>query len=419
MTKHALILADETAFWKIGGLPQIQRQLLNLNEYFSHHNHTDFKITVFWKEDSRRDISSLLRHVYLRDLDIFETEDPLEVVQRIKSDLNETVMIPTDHLFGRKTLIKIFEQKNDYPLKRFHRFGDVDADLFSDHNHFLWEKLALLLTASPETPKEAEKKGYYDYWAVLENSSEISRHEKRMIYYLGKPSDGMMGHIFNRYVSCRVTRRLIKLKITPNQWTFLMFLYFLFGGWCLTLGTYFGFVVGAAIYYSISVLDGCDGEIARITFTESKKGEWFDTVTDMIVNQLFIVLSGFGLMRYFSYSPHAWLYFAEGVVCVVFYMITLNLVNRFVKRHYPDAKNFSGYGELLVNETGAKGPLKNLFYFFTQLVKRDFYTIIILIMVLCDQMDAVLHGLFIGTVANLVPLVGMRRKNAVPTSVSH
>lgn len=409
--RHAVILADETAFWRVGGLPQIQRQLLNLREYFFHHKQANFKITIFWKEDSRQNISSLLGHVFLKGLDIFETEDVHEVIQRLKNDLNETVMIPTDHLFGRKTLIKILEQKNDSLLKRFHVFSDKDAVLFSELSHFLWEKMALLVTSELQVPKETEKKGYYDYWAVLEHPSEISRHEKRMIYYLGKASDGLMGRVFGRYVSCLVTRYLIKLKIKPNQWTVFTFIYFLFGGWFLTHGTYFGFVVGAAIYYSVPILDGCDGEIARVTFSESEKGEWFDNVMDVIANQLFTILLGFGLMKYFSWFPHAWWYFGEGILCAVFYMIAQSLVSRYVRRHHKDAKSFAIFGELLVKETGAHGQLKNLFYFFTQLMKRDFYTMAILIVAVCDRMDIALHGLFIGTVIGLITLIwsGMKR----------
>lgn len=414
-----MVLADETAFWQVGGLPQIQRQLLNLREYFIHHQRADFKITVFWKEDSRQDISALLQHVYLRGLNIFQTEDAHEVAQRLKNNLNETVMIPTDHLFGRKALIKILAQQNDASLKRFHVFTDRDAVLFSEHGHFLWEKLALLVTSDPHAPKEIEKKGYYDYWAVLEHPHEIPRHEKRMIYYLGKPLDGMMGRIFGRYVSCQVTRYLIKLKIKPNQWTIFTFIYFLFGGWFLTHGTYLGFVVGAAIYYSVTILDGCDGEIARVTFSESEKGEWFDNVMDVITNQLFAVLLGFGLMSYFSWFPHAWWYFAEGILCAVFHMIAQRLMGRYVRRYHKDARSFSIFGELLIKESGVHGQLKNLFYFFTEFMRRDFYTMAILIAAVCDRMDIALHGVFIGTVISLVPLVWSGMKKTPTTSVSN
>jgi hypothetical protein len=44
---------------------------------------------------------------------------------------------------------------------------------------------------------------------------------------------------------------------------------------------------GGLLFQAQSVLDGCDGELARLTFRGSKAGEWIDTVGDDLTNYAF------------------------------------------------------------------------------------------------------------------------------------
>ena len=61
------------------------------------------------------------------------------------------------------------------------------------------------------------------------------------------------------------------------------------GAVAVARGSYASMLVGALLFQLNSILDGVDGELARVRFQESKLGEWIDTVSDDLCNVLFYV----------------------------------------------------------------------------------------------------------------------------------
>jgi phosphatidylglycerophosphate synthase len=49
------------------------------------------------------------------------------------------------------------------------------------------------------------------------------------------------------------------------------------------------------LFQAQSVLDGCDGELSRLTFRGSRAGEWLDTVGDDLTNYSFFTGAALGL----------------------------------------------------------------------------------------------------------------------------
>src|ERR1039457_6822422 len=62
-------------------------------------------------------------------------------------------------------------------------------------------------------------------------------------------------------------------------------------------GTYWSFLWGLIFFQVFSVLDGCDGEIARAKFLESESGRRLDDLFDILSNILLVVGLGFGLSQ--------------------------------------------------------------------------------------------------------------------------
>jgi phosphatidylglycerophosphate synthase len=56
----------------------------------------------------------------------------------------------------------------------------------------------------------------------------------------------------------------------------------LYAGWLFSRGEYASGVIAASLSLAASVLDGCDGELARLQFKESAFGCWVDTVGDYV-----------------------------------------------------------------------------------------------------------------------------------------
>jgi 1L-myo-inositol 1-phosphate cytidylyltransferase / CDP-L-myo-inositol myo-inositolphosphotransferase len=114
---------------------------------------------------------------------------------------------------------------------------------------------------------------------------------------------GVIARHLNKRISFRITRYLLcKLPITPNQVTLLAAAIGFLGCLVIATGTYSGTVAGFLLVQVQSVLDGCDGELARIRFQQSALGEWLDTVADDALNLALVASMGVGLWR----SGHGW-----------------------------------------------------------------------------------------------------------------
>jgi CDP-L-myo-inositol myo-inositolphosphotransferase len=118
------------------------------------------------------------------------------------------------------------------------------------------------------------------YWVDIDNERMLKKAEKMLLTSLRKQSDGPIMRFVNRPISTRITRYLYKSSLTPNQISLISLLFAIFGACFFLLGGYINLVFGAFLAQTSSVIDGIDGEIARLKFQETKFGIWFDAVLD-------------------------------------------------------------------------------------------------------------------------------------------
>jgi phosphatidylglycerophosphate synthase len=96
--------------------------------------------------------------------------------------------------------------------------------------------------------------------------------------------DGLVDRYFNRKLSGHLTRWFLKTSLTPNQITLLSFMAGLISGLFFWKGGYLNGIIGALVFQCSSVLDCCDGEVARLKGMQSKLGQWLDVVCDNIIH---------------------------------------------------------------------------------------------------------------------------------------
>jgi phosphatidylglycerophosphate synthase len=113
-----------------------------------------------------------------------------------------------------------------------------------------------------------------------------------------KAEDGWTSTYVNRRVSLTITRLLLHTGIHPNHLTLAILALGLSSGVVAARGDHNGFIYGAALLQAQSILDGCDGELARMTFRQTKLGEWLDTIGDDLSNYAFFAGAGFGMHRF-------------------------------------------------------------------------------------------------------------------------
>jgi CDP-L-myo-inositol myo-inositolphosphotransferase len=135
------------------------------------------------------------------------------------------------------------------------------------------------------------------FWIDVDTPEALQAAERELLARLRKPTDGPVSRYLNRPLSTRLTRRLVNTSITPNQLSVLSFAIAALGAVALALPGYGALALGGLLAQLSSVLDGCDGEVARLRFSGSELGGWFDAVLDRYADALLV-----GGLAY-----HAWL----------------------------------------------------------------------------------------------------------------
>jgi len=108
--------------------------------------------------------------------------------------------------------------------------------------------------------------------------------EHALLRGLENPHDGYLDGAINRRLSRPLTRLLLRTPLTPNHVTVIGVLLGIAGGVLLGAATTAGVLAGVAALLVSGVLDCCDGEIARIKFTESRIGHLLDITGDTLVH---------------------------------------------------------------------------------------------------------------------------------------
>jgi len=121
-------------------------------------------------------------------------------------------------------------------------------------------------------------------WVRFQSDADRARVERWLLHDLIKESEGFMSRYLERRISLAVTRRLVDTRITPNEMTLVSIGIGLIGARFFAGPTRSQHLLGAIFFWLHSVLDGCDGELARLKFAESRWGGLIDFWGDNLVH---------------------------------------------------------------------------------------------------------------------------------------
>ena len=103
-----------------------------------------------------------------------------------------------------------------------------------------------------------------------------------------KSNDGPVSRYLNRPISNRITKQIANFPVKPNHISLVSFLLSLLAAIIIAFKGYSFLVLGALLAQLSSILDGCDGEVARLKNITSKYGGWFDQILDRYADLLLI-----------------------------------------------------------------------------------------------------------------------------------
>ncbi len=119
------------------------------------------------------------------------------------------------------------------------------------------------------------------YWNDIDSPRQLEFAERWLLDLIGgKTRDGPVARHLNRPLSLRLSRLLAALPVTPNQISITSFVLCLIAAGLMASGSAKMLILGGLLAQFASVLDGCDGEIARLKYQASDYGGWLDAVLD-------------------------------------------------------------------------------------------------------------------------------------------
>ncbi len=290
--KTALILPpNASSFRQVAGLPLIQRTVLAALR-------ADFDRIVVVGREYTAELRALLRSD-----ERTRAVEVTEVVPTIEG--SDVTVIPSDRLLTPATLDRVHAVPLDgRPLLfggasgdalascRPSMLGAVDADsLTSSATERLW---AELLAQGGERVSLGE-----ELCAPISDDRSVTEAEAALCRRLradSAASDGPLAHWIDRRVSLRISRWLVRrTRLRPNHITIIGTSTGLLAAALLAVGTYWSSVAGTLLFLCTTIIDGCDGEVARLTFRESSFGQKFDVITDNIVHVAIFIGLAIGL----------------------------------------------------------------------------------------------------------------------------
>ncbi len=153
------------------------------------------------------------------------------------------------------------------------------------------------------------------YALRVTDGASARQAERALLLSLRKPIDGFISQHLNRHVSTAITRHLVKLPLRPNHWTVVfMFIGIAAGVMATRAEHWWALVLAGLLFQAQSILDGCDGEMARITYRFSHSGQWLDSIGDDLTNYIFTLGLAIGLARVYQ---QPWFYVAGGITFAV------------------------------------------------------------------------------------------------------
>ncbi len=118
-------------------------------------------------------------------------------------------------------------------------------------------------------------------WQRVRSEKDRRIAERKLDRWLVKSTDGMYARL-NRRISVPISRQLIKFPISANMVSIFTLAVGIVSAAFFALGGYWNTVLGALLCLFASILDGCDGEVARLKLLESDFGCWLETVCDYV-----------------------------------------------------------------------------------------------------------------------------------------
>ena len=207
------------------------------------------------------------------------------------------------------------------------------------------------------------------WYQDVRDAADVQAAEKQLFNSLKGECEGFVDRFFNRKISRWLTRIFLAAGLSPNAITIIATVVGLVSAAGFGIGTYGAGIIAALLFQLAAIIDCCDGEVARLTFTESPFGARLDIAMDNVVHMAIFAGIAVGSYLRVAGSEGAWVPLTLGLAAILGNGLSFWLVTRAQK-----IKAASGW-KTSVQAAWSDFMLKNV-------ASRDFSVIVLLFAVL-------------------------------------
>ena len=326
MPKEAVILfQDESGLIPVFGVPCIKRLLIMLKQLGVE------KIIVMGKSELYERLSSETNNtqfIYC-PLNSPQTLREMPLGDMFKGSI---LVLKANHVVDKASLKKLIEKCGDPPCVLL---GKSNEPIFLVSSKDLINTIGLLWeNRSTEGLNSSSKRleGIAGLPFSINGHEQVEEAEAMLIKALSlekRDSDSPLAKYFDRNISLFFTKRLVCTGITPNQVTLMGMSIGLIGAGLLAMPNYWTELIGSLLFLFCVIIDGIDGEIARLKLKESQFGHYLDIITDNIVH--IAVFIGMGLGLYQRTNNRLYLYLI-GVLLIGFGLCAISVYQCILKK---------------------------------------------------------------------------------------
>lgn len=257
--------------------------------------------------------------------------------------------------------------------------------------------IAELVDAIPAATAEPP---YLSFCTPVLDRRALRKAERTMVWSLRKQADGLASSLINRHLSLPMSWVLMRTPIRPNHVTLFCFALAVTGGVVIGQGGWLAGLIGMLLVNLGSIIDGVDGELARLKYRFSRLGQWMDTLADDFGNIAYVTGIAFNLRD----AGVTWA-MPLAVAALVCFAITQTTQYVLITTVYKSGDlaaipwAFQSHDFLSARPTGAVAWIKATV---PKMLKRDFALTMFVVFALIGRLDAILLVFSAGAIAFFV-----------------
>ncbi|HET7290387.1 MAG TPA: CDP-alcohol phosphatidyltransferase family protein [Thermodesulfobacteriota bacterium] len=211
------------------------------------------------------------------------------------------------------------------------------------------------------------------YWMRLDSGEDAAARAEDLIFaHVGKTATGWLSRNINSKISLPTSRLLVRTPLTPNMISVLINIIGMMCGVFYAIGHP---VWGALCMQAATILDRCDGEVARVKLMETHRGQWVDTISDQVTVLSFMLGVPIGYYV-ISKSPLAVILGAVNVSIFIFFVVW----SFYFLKKYTNSGSLVTYFDVDKLVEGRKASLmRRLIKIVRPMGRRNFYSLAFLV----------------------------------------